>query len=295
MADVEPVTASLGTLVQAYVDEQCGVILDARAALTAHDEAAVHPVRVAIRRLRATLSTFGSVYDEDDAARLAHELRWAGALLGVVRDLQVLAKRFADLDRTTVTESTAGAVSAVQRALGDRTEHDRASAWQDVSIALNGPRGMALFTELARWRDDPPFGLWAARPAKKARAEVEKADARVRSRLRRASAAANAGEDAAVRLMHDARKAAKRHRYAVELAEPVLGVTADEMIARRRDLQDALGAHQDAVVALGYLQRVAPTAQLRATASAFSELITRTREQVDDVSGVLSEAARIES
>ena len=53
---------SLGSLVQDYVDVQCAVILEARTAIEARDEDAVHPVRVAIRRLRATLSTFGGVY-----------------------------------------------------------------------------------------------------------------------------------------------------------------------------------------------------------------------------------------
>ena len=46
---------SLGSLVQDYIDVQCGVILEARTAIEARDEDAVHPVRVAIRRLRASI------------------------------------------------------------------------------------------------------------------------------------------------------------------------------------------------------------------------------------------------
>ena len=82
MADSPATADTLGALVQAYVGEQCAVILDARFALASRDESLVHPARVAIRRLRATLRTFGGVYDADHGASFAKELRWAGLLLG---------------------------------------------------------------------------------------------------------------------------------------------------------------------------------------------------------------------
>ncbi len=118
MAATHPHSASLGLLVQAYVGEQCRVILTSRAAIAARDEDAVHPVRVAIRRLRATLRTFGAVYRKDARSDFAHELRWAGNVLGDVRDLQVLAERFAADDRT--------AAPAMYRAIAEEIERDRA-------------------------------------------------------------------------------------------------------------------------------------------------------------------------
>ena len=48
-------------------------------------------------------------------------------------------------------------------------------------------------------------------------------------------------------LFHRARKASKRHRYAVEAALPVWGGKADKIISQRKDLQDLLGNHQAVV------------------------------------------------
>ncbi len=53
------------------------------------------------------------------------------------------------------------------------------------------------------------------------------------------------------------RKAGKRARYAAELAGPVLGKKTKNSITRYQDLQDILGEHQDAVVAVDLLRRLA--------------------------------------
>lgn len=273
---------TLGALVQAYVATQCDVILQARDALSARDEEAVHPVRVAIRRMRATLRTFAAVYSPDDRTVFADELRWAGNLLGDVRDLQVLADRFAAEDRTAAPE--------MYRALTEQIDRDRAEAWHAAAEGLGGPRGAALFESIARWRVDPPFTPEADRPATRARKRVDKADARVSRRLARVS---DADPEDAGELLHEARKAAKRHRYAVELAQSVLGPKAEQTIERRQALQDALGEHQDAVVALGFLRQVRLDPQSGAAPEDLRELIARTRESAEDVAGVLRETERL--
>jgi CHAD domain-containing protein len=271
---------SLGSLVQEYVDVQCGVILEARTAIEARDEDAVHPVRVAIRRLRATLSTFGGVYRRIDREGLAQEAKWAGLLLGDVRDLQVLAERFA-------AESPSNAVGEVIEADIARRQ---VQAWRAVTDGLGGARGVALFAQLERWREDPPFTDKADRPAARALPRIKKADKRVRSRLERARSAAAGGDEGAGELLHDARKAAKRHRYAVELAQPILGADAERTIEKRQALQDALGAHQDAVVALAFLRAIDVSAQNAETTRQLGTLIESTRDSADDVAAVLRDA-----
>ena len=271
---------SLGSLVQDYIDVQCGVILESCTAIEARDEDAVHPVRVAIRRLRATLSTFGGVYRLVDRETLAQEAKWAGLLLGDVRDLQVLTERFA-------AEAPSEAVGEV---IGADIARRRTEAWGAVTEGLRGARGVALFAQLERWREDPPFSDEAELPAARALPRIKKADKRVRSRLERARAAA--GDDSAGELLHDARKAAKRHRYAVELAQPILGADADRTIEERQALQDALGEHQDAVVALAFLRAIDASAQSTETTSQLRTLFDRTRVSADDVAGVLRDARR---
>lgn len=82
------------------------------------------------------------------------------------------------------------------------------------------------------------------------------------ARLQRAlalAAAADAGNrDSA---LHQARKAAKRARYAAEAAGPALGARAAHQAAWARELQEKLGDHHDSVVARAVLSGLAETAR----------------------------------
>jgi CHAD domain-containing protein len=67
-------------------------------------------------------------------------------------------------------------------------------------------------------------------------------------------AAREAGEEGADELFHSARKAGKRHRYAVEAALPLWGAKAEKIVAARKELQDVLGHHQDRAVSAAFLR-----------------------------------------
>ena len=274
-------TETLGELVQRYVAEQCGVILERWDGLERRDAESVHPVRVAIRRLRATLRTFRRVYDHDAGEAFAQELRWWGLLLGGVRDLQVLAERFATADDPREPRGRAEVFLAAQ------LEQELQSAWQAVSEALTTARARELRGTVEGWRTDPPFSDRAGRPAERARKRTKKAGRKVRIRLERVRAAVAAGDPSAAELLHAARKAAKRHRYALELAAPVLGPHTEEKIERRRDLQDAFGEHQDAVVATEFLTHLDLSGEPPEVAFTLGELTEATRRRADDVRGPL--------
>ncbi|WP_188306258.1 CHAD domain-containing protein, partial [Streptomyces sp. CBMA123] len=53
--------------------------------------------------------------------------------------------------------------------------------------------------------------------------------------------------------LHEARKAAKRARYAGETAAPAVGAAAERFAERMKAVQEVLGEHQDAVVAAAAL------------------------------------------
>ncbi|CAM5669143.1 CHAD domain-containing protein OS=Streptomyces microflavus OX=1919 GN=Smic_24080 PE=4 SV=1 [Streptomyces microflavus] len=57
--------------------------------------------------------------------------------------------------------------------------------------------------------------------------------------------------------MHEARKAAKRARYAGEAAQPTLGKPAKRFAKRVKAVQTVLGDHQDSVVARDALRTLA--------------------------------------
>ena len=109
---------------------------------------------------------------------------------------------------------------------------------------------------LHAWRAEPPFTAAADRPAARAARYVRRADRRTHRRLVQASKAFRRGDADADALLHRARKAGKRHRYAVELAAPVLGRKADAVVAARKEFQELLGEHQDSVVAEGLLREL---------------------------------------
>ena len=81
-----------------------------------------------------------------------------------------------------------------------------------------------------------------------------KARRKARKRLKQALAA-----DDAV-LLHRARKAAKRARYATELTAPLVGKRAKKAIKEHKRVQDALGEHQDSVIAAELLRRLGAAA-----------------------------------
>ena len=64
--------------------------------------------------------------------------------------------------------------------------------------------------------------------------------------------------------LHEARKAAKRLRYATEAAAPVLGASAERLIKGTKNVQELLGDHQDAVVARPVLRELGIQAHLDA-------------------------------
>ena len=241
---------TVGDLVHAYLAEQVTVILDAEPALRERGPV-IHDTRVACRRLRSTVRTYPEVVDADRAAALNEELVWYAGLLGAVRDLEVLEERLlADLAELA-PELVLGPVAAeLEQELSIR----QSAAWSAVIEALDTDRYRQLVADLRRWRSDPPFTKKAAARAAKVKSYVKRADKKLARRLDRAIEAHLAGIPEADVLLHSARKAGKRARYAAELATPVLGAKAEAIIAGRKDLQDILGEHQDSIVAASFLR-----------------------------------------
>lgn len=240
----------LGDLVRAYLADQCAVLIDAEPALRERAEV-VHDTRVAARRLRSTLRTYGEVVDIARAGTLSDELVWYAGLLGAVRDLEVLEERMlADLAALPAELVVGPIAHQIQTELSTQ----RSVAWDAVIAAQDTPRYQALLAELCRWRDDAPLTSERKAPATKAKKYVKRANRALDRRLDRAIEALQTGNPDADLMFHAARKAGKRARYAVELAAPVLGKKADKIIAARKDLQDLLGEHQDSIVAAEFLR-----------------------------------------
>lgn len=200
---------------------------------------AVHRMRVATRRLRSTLKTFRRSFP--GSAPVADELKWLAGLLGEVRDGQVLeTKLLAGIEQAG---AEFGPVAERIRAhLDAQVERGRAA----VADALESERYLALLDRIDRMVDDPDEP--EDDPLRRARNSLAKADGLLDEALA-------GGEDVE---LHEARKAYKRARYAVEVFGPTAGRPAKRLIKVLTDLQDVLGAHQDSVVARELLFELGP-------------------------------------
>jgi CHAD domain-containing protein len=243
-------SATVAALVKTYLVDQCTVLIDAEAQLRSRAPV-IHSTRVAARRLRSTLRTYAGTTDSDRAAALSVELVWFAGLLGEVRDREVLEQRLLTDLAALPPELVVGPVAAqIETELTTR----RKVAWDAVVAVLDDDRYRRLLAELHRWRTDAPLTKEAKAPAAAAKAYVKRAAKKLDKRLDRAIEAQLTGDPEADHLLHAARKAGKRARYAAELAAPALGKKADKIIAGRKDLQDVLGEHQDSIVAADFLR-----------------------------------------
>lgn len=231
----------------------------------------IHPTRVAVRRLRSTLRTMHELFEPGAASVLEVELRWYAGVLGAVRDLDILRPRLMKRLSALPPELRVGPVEAT---LVSKLAADRGVAWRTLLRTLNGRRYRALLNLLEQWRVDPPYTAVGDDPRKSAVGYVDGAERLLRKRLRKA-----ADPEAADDLVHGARKAGKRFRYAVELAEPVLGNSAAETIQFAKNLQDQLGDYQDSVVSAEVLHRLGATSGAAKGHNGFTYGVLMAQEQ----------------
>lgn len=263
-----------GGHVLAYLREQADALLTHDIGLRRDHPDSVHRMRVATRRLRSAFRSHRKVLDREATDPVAAELKWLAAELGVDRDREVLDERLRE------------ALDAVPRTLRLGPVHARLDRWSAARRAgsrdrlleiLDGDRYLSLLDALDALLADPPLRPAAAKSPRKALAKaVAKDQARVAARIRHALAL-DPGHDRDTAL-HEARKAAKRARYAAELAVPALGGPARRLVKDMKALQKLLGDHQDSVVAREALREIAVQAN-GAGESSFTWGLLHAREE----------------
>ena len=238
-------SASAGNVVLAYLRLQAHELRSLEPMARADTPDAVHQMRVATRRLRATLRSFGQVIPRSDTERLAGELKWLGGLLGAARDGEVLPAHLRACLRSVPVELLIGPVQA--RVQGHFAPL-RAAAHAELLEALDSPRYAALLAGLDLLTAGPLSGPKASAPARDVLpAAVHQAYRQAARRMRRARHAPQ-GQAREVAL-HQARKSARRARYAAEAARPAAGQKARRFARQMKKVQSVLGDHQDAVIA----------------------------------------------
>lgn len=241
-----------GEVLLRYLQQQLEQLRDQGPRVAAGEPDSVHRMRVAARRARSALATYGVLLEPGAGDELRAELRWLGSRLGEARDAEVLRARLA----------------AMLQEQPPTTEREELSGRIDRELEARAARGLAGTTELLgsdRYRQlldtlghrvaAPPFTERASRPAREEVARLVGRDwARLMRRARAASASGPVERDHA---LHDVRKAAKRLRYAAESADLVLGARARTLAASGTVIQDALGEHHDSTVSRALLRQLA--------------------------------------
>ncbi|MGW6570117.1 CYTH and CHAD domain-containing protein [Streptomyces sp. NPDC054975] len=244
-ADGAPGEGTAGGRVLAYVRKQIEAIVALDPAVRRELPDSVHQMRVACRRLRSAFKSYRKVLDRTVTDPLGAELKWLAGELGHARDQEVLHARL--LARVDAIPDTLllGPVRSRLRIWDTARAED---ARRRALAALDSDRHLALLDALEVLLADPPLRKAAhgAPETVLARAVLKDYD-RLATRVDHALAL-RPGHDRDV-AMHEARKAAKRARYAAEAARPSLGKPAKRFGKKVKAVQSLLGDHQDSVVA----------------------------------------------
>jgi CHAD domain-containing protein len=250
--------ATAGQIVLAYLRKQAAALKALDPMVRQDEPDAVHQMRVTTRRLRSTLRTFATLLPASRAATVAVELKWLGGVLGRARDAEVLPEHLLTRLRQLPAEQVIGPVRA--RVQGHFAPL-RASARGDVVAALRSRRYLRLLDELDTLLARPLSGPIAGKPADRVlRKALRRRHRQTAQRMRKALRARQGrAADAA---LHQARKAAKRARYAGEAATPALGRETARFTRRMKRLQSVLGDHQDSVIARQAIRQLGVGAHL---------------------------------
>ncbi|MFE7325508.1 CHAD domain-containing protein [Streptomyces sp. NPDC057565] len=254
--DGKPRPRTAGDHILAYARDQITAIVALDPAVRRDLPDSVHQMRVATRRLRSVFRTYRKIVDRAVTDPIGDELKWLAAELGVDRDQEVLDERFrsrtADLPRILV-------LGPVRSRLRIWSTARRSGSRRRTVGVLDGKRYLALLDTLDAFLADPPLLPAADRSPQDALPRAVLKDyARLATRIGHALDLP-AGPDRDV-AMHQARKAAKRARYAGEAATPALGKPAKKFAKRMKAVQTVLGDHQDSVVAREALRTLAAQA-----------------------------------
>ena len=210
----------------------------------------LHDLRVSIRRARAVLRELRGVLEPRERARLRDELKWAQALTGPVRDLDVQLLEWPEL--TGGLDGERGAELEPLRALLERRRA------RERAKLVRGLRSARFAGLLAAWRalaDGQPRRRRGGTP--RAALPIERtAGGRIVKVYRRMVRDGRAiGEDSPPEALHELRKRGKELRYLLELFGGAFeDESVEETIKALKGLQTVLGRYQDRAVQIESLR-----------------------------------------
>jgi CHAD domain-containing protein len=218
---------------------------------------AVHQLRVAARRMRSALATFGKLTEPGTAKPLRAELKWLASTVGQARDTEVMRSRLREMIDAEPPELLLGPVAQqIEEHLG-AIHHDARAAGL---AALDSDRYFHLLDSLDAFLAAPPLSGRAGKKALRTMGQLVSAERKRLVKAVRAAFEEEAREAAEDISLHEVRKSAKRLRYAAEAVAPVFGKQATSLARDAEGIQETLGTLQDSVVTRETLRDLAAQA-----------------------------------
>ena len=201
----------------------------------------LHDARVATRRLRELLPLLAGEVPGAAAPRARRRARRIGRAFGGVREIDVALELVASMPEDRLPAAGAGR-------LRHHLTEERDGRRRLLLARVTGAQLRKLARELADLVDEldarPARGAWAAALAGRIRRHA----GYVRG------AVAEAGPLYTSERVHDVRIAAKKLRYALEIAGAAGGMETGAVTARLKAIQDTLGRLHDFEVLQGFIQ-----------------------------------------
>ena len=211
---------------------------------TGRDPEAVHQARVATRKMRSNLRTFGPLLDPGWTEPLRSELGWLAMGLGAVRDREVLLERLRGSASSLPASDQKSAASLLHL-----LENEIDGLRKKLIADLDSQRYIDLLETLVAAAHAPATLPEADQPARAVLPTMATTPwRRLRSAVRQLPEAPTDPE------LHRIRILAKRARYAAEAVAPVAGPGATAFAKAAAKLQTVLGEHQDSVTAQAWLR-----------------------------------------
>ncbi|GCB49439.1 CYTH and CHAD domain-containing protein [Streptomyces sp. NL15-2K] len=282
-----PVTA--GDHVLAYIRAQRDAIVELDPAVRRDVYDSVHRMRVATRRMRSAFRSYRKVLDRTVTDPIGEELKWLAAELGVDRDQEVLTDRLTaaldELPRTLLS-------GPVRTRLRTWSHARRGGSRRRLIAVLDGKRYLELLTALDGLVDEPPLLKAAAGKPAKVIGKAVRDDFAALAVLVERAVVLPPSQDRDLAL-HEARKKAKRTRYAAEAATRALGEHAIDLLRSMKSLQGLLGDHQDSVMTREALRDLAGQAHAAGeSAFTYGVLYGHEERRAELVEAALPEAWR---